>query len=142
MLAHSKNFHQLIFTKISFNLTLTISFRKFSLKIKNILYYEPYVMNFHPGSMNYGHTYSYFKIDDMTPEYWYTFNIAYQLSRELYKNQWKEKDKADIYNRAINDKSFHSTYLDALNGSSGSVINEETCCEYFATMICRSLGMK
>lgn len=91
---------------------------------------------------NYQSVWSYFKIDDMTPEYWYTFNIAYQLSRELYKNQWKEKDKADIYNRAINDKSFHSTYLDALNGSSGSVINEETCCEYFATMICMSLGMK
>ena len=80
MLAHSKNFHQLIFTKISFNLTLTISFRKFSLKIKNILYYEPYVMNFHPGSMNYGHTYSYFKIDDNEVNKigkWYCFNDSH-----------------------------------------------------------------
>ena len=91
---------------------------------------------------NYQEVLSYFHIEDMSVEYWYCFNIAYQLAKELYKNHWKEKDKADIYNRANNDKSFHSTYLDSLNGSAGSLINEETCCEYFAIMICRSLGMK
>ena len=91
---------------------------------------------------NYQEVWSYFNIDDMDIEYWYAFNIAYQLSKELYKNQWKEKDKADIYNRAIHDKTFHSAYLDAMNGSAGSLINEETCCEYFAIMVCRSLGLK
>lgn len=90
---------------------------------------------------NYQEVLSYFHIEDMTVEYWYCFNIAYQLAKELYKNTWKEKDKADIYNRASNDKTFHSTFLDALSGSASSLINEETCCEYFAIMVCRSLGM-
>lgn len=90
---------------------------------------------------NYQEVMSYFKIEDMPVEHWYTFIIAYQLSKELYKNVWKEKDKADIYNRANNDKTFHSLYLDALSGSAGSLINEETCCEYFATTICKMNGI-
>lgn len=91
---------------------------------------------------NYQEVMSYFNIEDMTVEYWYTFNIGYQLAKELYRNHWKEKEKADIYNRANADRSFHSLYLDSLNGSAGAVINEETCCEYFAIMVCRSLGLK
>lgn len=90
---------------------------------------------------NYTEVLNYFGLD-MPPEKWFTFIIGYQVAKELYKNHWKEKDKANIYNKANNDKSFHSLYLDSLNGSAGSVINEETCCEYFANMICRSLGLK
>lgn len=90
---------------------------------------------------NYKEVMDYFGVD-MAPEYWFTFVISYQLAKELYKNQWGSKDKAQIYMKANSDKSFHSLYLDSLNGNAGSVINEETCCEYFATMICRSLGMK
>lgn len=90
---------------------------------------------------NYKEVMNYFNVD-LSPEHWFTFIISYQLAKELYKNQWKEKDKAEIYNKANNDKSFHSLYLDSLNGSSGSVINEETCCEYFATMVCRMNGFK
>lgn len=90
---------------------------------------------------NYKEVMEYFNLD-LSPEHWFTFIIAYQIAKELYKNQWKEKDKATIYNKANHDKSFHSLYLDSLNGNAGQVINEETCCEYFATMICRSLGLK
>ena len=90
---------------------------------------------------NYTEVLNYFGLD-MPPEKWFTFIIGYQVAKELYKNQWKEKDKANIYNKANDDKSFRSLYLDSLNGSAGSVINEETCCEYFANMICRSLGLK
>ena len=32
--------------------------------VANNLYYELYAMNFHTGSMDYGHYYSYVKIDD------------------------------------------------------------------------------
>lgn len=90
---------------------------------------------------NYKEVLQFFGID-MEPEKWFTFIIAYQVAKELYKNQWKEKDKSEIYRKANSDKSFHSLYLDSLNGNSGSVINEETCCEYFATMICRMNGFK
>ena len=90
---------------------------------------------------NYQEVMDYFKIH-MSPDKWFTFIIGYQASKWLYKNVWKEKEKAAIYSKANNDKSFHSLYVDSLTGSVGSLINEETCCEYFANMICRSLGMK
>ena len=90
---------------------------------------------------NYKEVMEYFRVN-MSPENWFIFIISYQLAKELYKNQWESKDKAQIYMKANSDKAFHSLYLDSLSGNAGSVVNEETCCEYFATMICRMNGFK
>ena len=48
--------------------------------ITNNLYYEPYAMNFHTGTMDYGHYYSYVKIDDYEGNKigkWYCFNDSH-----------------------------------------------------------------